>query len=68
MVSIPFAQGLADVTGSRHRGAGEFGLFQVGMGLLLLRLGSRLLACPDRPSRIRDAWTPLIDRSGCGCL
>jgi drug/metabolite transporter (DMT)-like permease len=43
VVSIPFAQGVASVTGADLILFAMFGFFQVAMGLTLFVLGSRLL-------------------------
>jgi drug/metabolite transporter (DMT)-like permease len=59
LVSIPFAQGLADVTGRDLAVLAMFGLFQVGMGLTLFVLGSRLLPS-GQASLIATLETPLM--------
>ena len=52
VVSIPFAHGIASVTGTDLFILAMFGFFQVALGLTLFVLGSRLLpsgqAIPDR--------------------
>jgi drug/metabolite transporter (DMT)-like permease len=59
LVSIPFAQGLAAVTGRDLAVLAMFGLFQVGMGLTLFVLGSRLLPS-GQASLIATLETPLM--------
>jgi drug/metabolite transporter (DMT)-like permease len=59
LVSIPFAQGLADVTGRDLAVLAMFGLFQVGLGLTLFVLGSRLLPS-GQASLIATLETPLM--------
>jgi drug/metabolite transporter (DMT)-like permease len=59
LVSIPFAQGLAEVTGRDLAVLAMFGLFQVGMGLTLFVLGSRLLPS-GQASLIGTLETPLM--------
>jgi drug/metabolite transporter (DMT)-like permease len=59
LVSIPFAQGLAGVTGRDLAVLAMFGLFQVGMGLTLFVLGSRLLPS-GQASLIATLETPLM--------
>jgi drug/metabolite transporter (DMT)-like permease len=59
LVSIPFAQGLTEVTGRDLAVLAMFGLFQVGMGLTLFVLGSRLLPS-GQTSLIATLETPLM--------
>jgi drug/metabolite transporter (DMT)-like permease len=59
LVSIPFTQGLADVTGRDLAVLAMFGLFQVGLGLTLFVLGSRLLPS-GQASLIATLETPLM--------
>jgi len=59
VVSVPFADGLTDVTGRDLGVLAMFGLFQVGMGLTLFVLGSRLLPS-GQASLIATLETPLM--------
>jgi drug/metabolite transporter (DMT)-like permease len=59
IVSIPFAQSIASVTGSDLVVLAMFGLFQVGMGLSLFMLGSRRLPS-GQATLIGTLETPLM--------
>jgi len=59
VVSVPFADGLTNVTGRDLGVLAMFGLFQVGMGLTLFVLGSRLLPS-GQASLIATLETPLM--------
>lgn len=59
LVSIPFADGIAGVTGTDVLVLAMFGFFQVALGLTLFVLGSRLLPS-GRASLIATLETPLM--------
>lgn len=59
IVSIPFAHGIASVTGTDLVILALFGFFQVGLGLSLFVLGSRLLPS-GQASLIATLETPLM--------
>jgi drug/metabolite transporter (DMT)-like permease len=59
VVSIPFAQGIASVTGTDILLFAMFGFFQVALGLTLFVLGSRLLPS-GQASLIATLETPLM--------
>jgi drug/metabolite transporter (DMT)-like permease len=59
IVSIPFAYGIADVTGTDLIILAIFGFFQVALGLTLFVLGSRLLPS-GQASLIATLETPLM--------
>jgi drug/metabolite transporter (DMT)-like permease len=59
VVSIPFAQGIASVTGSDLMILAMFGFFQVALGLTLFMLGSRLLPS-GQATLIATLETPLM--------
>jgi drug/metabolite transporter (DMT)-like permease len=59
LVSIPFAHGIAGVTGAELFILAMFGFFQVGLGLSLFVLGSRLLPS-GQASLIATLETPLM--------
>jgi drug/metabolite transporter (DMT)-like permease len=59
LVSIPFAHGIASVTGTDVLIFAMFGFFQVAMGLSLFMLGSRLLPS-GQASLIATLETPLM--------
>jgi len=59
IVSIPFAYGIASVTGTDLVILALFGFFQVGLGLSLFVLGSRLLPS-GQASLIATLETPLM--------
>jgi drug/metabolite transporter (DMT)-like permease len=59
IVSIPFAHGIASVTGTDLAILALFGFFQVGLGLSLFVLGSRLLPS-GQASLIATLETPLM--------
>jgi drug/metabolite transporter (DMT)-like permease len=59
VISIPFAQGIAGVTGSDLMILALFGFFQVALGLTLFMLGSRLLPS-GQATLIATLETPLM--------
>jgi drug/metabolite transporter (DMT)-like permease len=59
VISIPFAQGIAAVTGSDLMVLAMFGFFQVALGLTLFMLGSRLLPS-GQATLIATLETPLM--------
>jgi drug/metabolite transporter (DMT)-like permease len=59
VVSIPFAQGIASVTGNDLTILAMFGFFQVALGLTLFMLGSRLLPS-GQATLIATLETPLM--------
>ena len=59
LVSIPFAQGIAGVTAADLMILALFGFFQVGLGLSLFMLGSRLLPS-GQATLIATLETPLM--------
>ena len=59
IVSIPFAHGIASVTGAELVILAMFGFFQVALGLTLFVLGSRLLPS-GQASLIATLETPLM--------
>ena len=59
LVSIPFADGIAGVTGTDVLVLAMFGFFQVALGLTLFVLGSRLLPS-GQASLIATLETPLM--------
>ncbi|KJC60720.1 hypothetical protein UP10_10735 [Bradyrhizobium sp. LTSPM299] len=59
LVSIPFAQGLGSVTAANLGVLALFGICQVGLGLTLFTLGSRLLPS-GQASLIATLETPLM--------
>ena len=59
IVSIPFAHGIASVTGTDLLILAMFGFFQVGLGLSLFVLGSRLLPS-GQATLIATLETPLM--------
>jgi drug/metabolite transporter (DMT)-like permease len=59
LVSIPFAHGITGVTGTELFILAMFGFFQVGLGLSLFVLGSRLLPS-GQASLIATLETPLM--------
>jgi drug/metabolite transporter (DMT)-like permease len=59
IVSIPFAQGIASVSGTEVVVLAMFGFFQVALGLSLFVLGSRLLPS-GQASLIATLETPLM--------
>jgi drug/metabolite transporter (DMT)-like permease len=59
VISLPFAQGIASVTGSDLIILAMFGFFQVALGLTLFMLGSRLLPS-GQATLIATLETPLM--------
>jgi drug/metabolite transporter (DMT)-like permease len=59
VISIPFAQGIASVTGNDLIVLAMFGFFQVALGLTLFMLGSRLLPS-GQATLVATLETPLM--------